>query len=478
MKKILLFLCALVCSVAMSAKTIYLNASMWDKDGASFKENVSGKAMTAVAGMGAYYQVELDETQTTVHFQRIGNNSVWNEVAVQNIPVDKNLFTITDWGAGTWSTYDPSVVITYIDITIRVKAATAPTIWWWNAGSKCPNAENVEKEPGVKYTWKDQPVMTAVEGKTGWFEWILKDVNSETGVKFKINSGDKEITAKESTCYDASGSVIDCDNDDPVVTYEYYIAGNKALTGKNWVVDGTGMNKVDGIYTYTFSNVAANTQCELKVTDGTWDNQWGYDQLSTVPAGVTKGTGMGDNNIIFTLAEAGDVTVQFDATETKITLIGTFNGGDEPHDPVIALVGDMNKWNTTDCLFVLSDDKATATASVTLAAATTYGFKILLDGKWYSNDNSGEMTETNCTNWLFVEKDGYDTETKITTVKEGSYKFTWNVANKTLSVTYPGVETSISSTEAEVVTIKVIRDGQVLIIRDGVVYNMMGQGIR
>lgn len=430
--------------------------------------------------MGAYYQVELDETQTKVHFQRIGNNSVWNEVADQNIPADKNLFTITDWGAGTWSTYDPSVVITYIDITIRVKAATAPTIWWWNAGSKCPNAENVEKEPGVKYTWEDQPVMTAVEGKTGWFEWILKDVNSETGVKFKINSGDKEITAKESTCYDASGSVIDCDNDDPVVTYEYYIAGNKALTGKDWVVNGTGMNNVDGIYTYTFSNVAANTQCELKVTDGTWaeGKQWGYDQLSTVPAGVTKGTGMGDNNIIFTLAEAGDVTVQFNAETKQVTLIGTFNGGDEPATPKVQLAGDFEttEWSTYD--LTISEDKLTASVVLTLekreTAENQYSFKMIVDGEWFGNE--WYMERNNCTGWVLEKGKG---NVNLRTDVAGNYTFTWTYANNSLSVTYPmDGPTSISSTEAEVVTAKVIRDGQVLIIRDGVVYNMMGQAIR
>ena len=468
MKKILLFLCALVCSVAMSAKTIYLNASMWDKDGASFKENVSGKAMTAVADMGAYYQVELDETQTKVHFQRIGNNSVWNEVAAQNIPADKNLFTITDWGAGTWSTYDPSVVITYIDITIRVKAATAPTIWWWNAGSKCPNAENLEKEPGVKYTWKDQPVMTAVEGKTGWFEWILKDVNSETGVKFKINSGDKEITAKESTCYDATGNVIACDNDDPVVTYDYYIAGNEALTGKNWVADGTGMNKVDDIYTYTFSNVVAGKECQLKITDGTWNSTWGFPDLTVIPSGVKTNK---DNNIIFTLSAAGDVTVQFDATEKKITLIGV---SDTPAEDTYGIGSNLNSWTPTADPMTVADGVAKCT--INLTSTEDFKFAVVKNGKWLKNVD-GPITRENNTLAL-SEIDSWENCT-LTPDKTGDYIFTFTIATNALVVTYPmDGPTSISSTEAEVVTAKVIRDGQVLIIRDGVVYNMMGQAIR
>lgn len=467
----------MTCSAAMSAVTWNVTVPEGTKACYIAGEATGWKHTEMTKVDLTHYTITIDTENAGVYKYCSGPDWAYTELTADNKDVSNRTYQTNDVVAKWKSIYDPEVSASYVDITIRVKAATAPSIWWWGAGDKCPNPENV---PGMNYSWEDnQPVMTAVEGKTGWFEWNFKDVNETLGVTFKINKGN-DLLAKESTCYEASGSVIDCDNDDPVVTYDYYIAGNEALTGKNWVADGTGMDKVDGIYTYTFSNVAANTQCELKVTDGTWADgkQWGYDQLSTVPAGVTRGSDMGDNNIIFTLAKAGDVTVQFDAETKKITLIVTFNGGDEPQDPVIALAGEMNGWSTTECLFDLSDDKATATASVPLAAAKTYGFKIVLDGKWYSNENSGEMTESNCTNWLFVEKEGYNTETKITTVKEGSYKFTWNVANKTLSVTYPGVETSISSTEAEVVTTKVIRDGQVLIIRDGVVYNMMGQAIR
>ena len=101
------------------------------------------------------------------------------------------------------------VIINYVDITIRVKADAAPTIWWWGAGSKCPSAENTTNAEGVKYTWNNQPVMTAVDGLTGWYEWVLKEVNEDSGVSFKINSG-STIVAKESTCYDVNGNILSC----------------------------------------------------------------------------------------------------------------------------------------------------------------------------------------------------------------------------------------------------------------------------
>lgn len=472
MKKILLFLCALVCSVAMSAKTIYLNASMWDKDGASFKENVSGKAMTAVADMGAYYQVELDETQTKVHFQRIGNNSVWNEVAAQDIPADKNLFTITDWGAGTWSTYDPSVVITYIDITIRVKAATAPTIWWWNAGSKCPNAENVEKEPGVKYTWEDQPVMTAVEGKTGWFEWILKDVNSETGVTFKLNSGEKEINAKESTCYNTSGGIIDCNSDEPIgpidPTEKVYVVtgGDVNIFGTEWDVNSACVleKQTDGSYAWTKTDVtlAAGSVAYKMLEKGTWDG-W------QLPAKGSK-----PDNASFTIDKSGT----YDLTFTLSADLSTQNVVTKLKEevevlPVVRLMGSLTNW-ADGLVLTPSDDKLTASGVVSLVAMD-YKMKIKVDGSWFGNN--GTMTREYCKDWIFSTLEGSDAT--ITADVAGDYTFTWTYANKSLSVTYPmDGPTSISSTEAEVVTTKVIRDGQVLIIRDGVVYNMMGQAIR
>lgn len=103
------------------------------------------------------------------------------------------------------------VVINYIDITIRVKADVAPSIWWWGAGSKCPKAEDVTDEGGNKiYSWDNQPVMTPVDGLTGWYEWVLKDVNADSGVTFKINKGDNAIVAKESTCYDVNGNILSC----------------------------------------------------------------------------------------------------------------------------------------------------------------------------------------------------------------------------------------------------------------------------
>lgn len=111
----------------------------------------------------------------------------------------------------TWAAvYDPSAAKEYVDINIKVNGF-APTIWWWGAGDKCPNAVNTEKTPGSGeyYSWEDQPVMTPVAGAEGWYEWTLNDVDESLGVTYKINSGNNLFTT-ESVCISEDGSVIDC----------------------------------------------------------------------------------------------------------------------------------------------------------------------------------------------------------------------------------------------------------------------------
>ena len=255
------------------------------------------------------------------------------------------------------------VVINYVDITIRVMANAAPTIWWWGAGSKCPNADATLDAEGVKYTYDNQPVMTAVDGKTGWYEWVLKDVNEDSGVTFKINKG-IDIVAKQSTCYNLSGTIIDCES--------------------------------------------------------------------------TGGEG----------GEGGEV----------ITL------------PVIKLFGTMNNWNGVE--FVAAEDKKTASVSVELTEATTYEFKITKDSEWLGNN--GTMTSENCTGWTFTSGGG---NCGLTTTVAGLYLFQWEYATDKLTVVY-AINTALINSEVENATVKVMRDGQVLIVREGVTYNMMGQVIQ
>lgn len=104
--------------------------------------------------------------------------------------------------------YDPGEVATYVDITVMINYAEAPTIWWWGAGDQCPNAAD------LGYSWPG-PDMEEVEGAAGWYKWDFNDVKESLGVTFKID-GDAlgELKTTESACYNEAGQKTLC----PVIT--------------------------------------------------------------------------------------------------------------------------------------------------------------------------------------------------------------------------------------------------------------------
>ena len=98
----------------------------------------------------------------------------------------------------------------------------------------------------------------------------------------------------------------------------YYITGNDALVGEELAWNPAAI----AVYAdeYVFSLAAGDYQ--LKVTlDGTWNEGMvkGYNNLTKAQDGLTTDD---SDNILFTLAEAGDVTVKFNAT--RFTVTGNF----------------------------------------------------------------------------------------------------------------------------------------------------------
>ena len=120
---------------------------------------------------------------------------------------------VENWAA----IYDPGAVKEYVDITVMISYGAAPTIWWWGAGDRCPNAD-------ATYTWPG-PDMEEVEGAAGWYKWDFKDVDKSLGVSFKID-GDEigELKTTESVCYNEEGLKTLC----PVITVAEEAVANKA----------------------------------------------------------------------------------------------------------------------------------------------------------------------------------------------------------------------------------------------------------
>lgn len=107
---------------------------------------------------------------------------------------------------------------------------------------------------------------------------------------------------------------------DPNATY--YVTGNEELVGaeKLWSETAIAMTKnADNTFTHTFSDLAAGVTYRMKITNGTWEQNWGFTAVQNPPAGVVGDT---DDNIVFELAAKGNVTVSFNGA--SITLQGDF----------------------------------------------------------------------------------------------------------------------------------------------------------
>ena len=107
---------------------------------------------------------------------------------------------------------------------------------------------------------------------------------------------------------------------DPNATY--YVTGSAELVGadKAWSETAIAMTKnADNTFTHTFSELAEGVIYRMKITNGTWAQNWGYSAVQNAHAGVT---GDSDGNIVFKLTTTGNVDVAFNGA--NITLKGDF----------------------------------------------------------------------------------------------------------------------------------------------------------
>ena len=98
--------------------------------------------------------------------------------------------------------------IDFSDKTIVfVKASSAPTIWAWET-----SGDKVSLSSALGQTWDTQPKMAAattdyMTDPTGWYMADFSSVSSGGNIKFKINSGNQEISGLAGTFwYDGSSS--------------------------------------------------------------------------------------------------------------------------------------------------------------------------------------------------------------------------------------------------------------------------------
>ena len=216
------------------------------------------------------------------------------------------------------------------------------------------------------------------------------------------------------------------------VTAKYYVTGDSALVtdagfaGKAW--DPAAIKaEADTLVL----NLKAEQVYKLKVTlDGTWNTVKGFNDLTEKPEGVTMDN---DENIIFSLTEAGAVKVIYIAGETPIfKLIGNFYVDPTPVVPTAAVTGDMTEWGEP-IPFELSEDSTFATLYNDNIKKGTYAFKMIINGNWRSNGYEFHRGFPGCAGITG------NTEANMTVVidVEGAYTFKWYFANDSLAIIYP-----------------------------------------
>lgn len=230
------------------------------------------------------------------------------------------------------------------------------------------------------------------------------------------------------------------------------------------------------------------------VVDGAWLGNTGTMTRDNCTDWVFEALDGEETNAHITADVAGDYIFTW-TYETSTLTIAYPVAGDDPDQPenpdtpeqpevtTISLAGTMNEWDMTANPFVVAEGGQTASLTIALEAAT-YEFKVVVDNKWLTN--TGEMTRDNCTGWLFENLDGMGNNAKIVADVAGDYVFVWSIADSKLSVTYPVAgeepgdepvdpETAVDNVAVGEKAVKVIRNGQMYIIRNGVIYNAMGQ---
>lgn len=247
-------------------------------------------------------------------------------------------------------------------------------------------------------------------------------------------------------------------------TAKYYITGDAAVMG-SWAPDAIKVASDS----YTFPNLAVGTY-RMKITlDGTWDKGKvkGYSDLTIKDPGFTTN---GDNDIIFKLNEPSDVTVTYNAT--TFTVAGNFAQKE------YYIAGTFTDWKKEMVKMTKKDDKYAAT--IEIKATEVQEFKVVYvfgaDSVWYGLENPATMTSADG-EW---EIGGGEANIGLQPTKAGNYTFTFNPEVPSLTVEMPaqGGGTALENIEASEKAVKVMMDGQLIILKDGKMYNVMGALIR
>ena len=251
----------------------------------------------------------------------------------------------------------------------------------------------------------------------------------------------------------------------PDPTASYYMKHSWA--GGDWAWKALTAN---GDGTFSIRDIYGGSGCN-------WNTQASNDGSKWIASPTLVGEPAKGDSAIFTLTStSGDGAITI--TKISSTTGGEGGeggeGGDTPDPAATYGIGsNLNEWNPSANPMTVTDGVATCTIAL---GTEDFKFSVVENDTWLKNL---ETTITRVNNTVVLSAiDSYD-NCVLTPDVAGDYVFNFTIETKTLVVVFPAqVVTGMQEVNTTKDFVKVIRDGQVLIVREGVTYNLMGQTIQ
>ena len=464
MKKIFTFFAALACVMSMSAVTYNVTVPAGTKACyiAGGMNSWSFTEMTKVDD--THYTLDLPSATEAMKYKYCsGPGWAYVEKDASGNEIGDRSYSAADVVAKWASVYEPSATPEEPkeekDITVKAKVPAAwtktITAWVWPTNGDGKEVTPTKEGDWYVYTHHCAELNIIFKNGEGW----TGDANQTVDMVFS-----------ESTCIEikagsgkATYTVVDCEGGDPVVTpFAYYVTG----TFNGWTNpdDAYVMSGEGNIYKKDLTLAAG--VCEIKVTNGTWDDgcSWGFSDLQGAYAEVTGGE---NNNIVITLSKETKVIVLFDAESKKISFEGLTT---QELTVSYVLMGIAGDWKVGVPMIKNED-----------AEAEEY----MLIGQTIAEGDSVKVVRLEngaAKHWCGNVKDGCKELVLENTVNDnivlapGAYDFYYDVAADAIWIAVSSSNPSaLDNVAIEKKATKVIRNGQMYILRDGVLYNAIGQ---
>ena len=345
MKKLLTLFSVLLSVISLNARVIYLVPNDWKSDDAALFVHSWGSGSDIAGQMTKVtenlYQYEIGDNTNCLFVRQspdlgttINWEKKWNQTADLAIPADKNCYTITGWGPndGAWSVHNggttdpgtnpgtdpnPDGKLTY-NVTVPAGTNACYIAGEMNSWSHVEMTKVSDTHYALEIAGATQAMKYKYCSGPDW-AYVEKTATGEELQDRTYSAND--VVAAWAAVYDPNGTDPN-PNPNPDPDAAYYVTGNAELVGADnaWSETAIAMTKsADNIFTHTFSDLTAGVIYRMKITNGTWEKNWGYSAVQNAHAGVT---GDSDGNVVFKLATNGNVDVTFNGT--NITLKGDF----------------------------------------------------------------------------------------------------------------------------------------------------------